>query len=181
LKTATESDNDLEPIEVRFAGPWLIPDAEYLAFVRRLFSDATRRCFASLFLVGESPWRAGEFIMDGLLLALVEARWRGVDARLLVGGSRASPGMMQMAEAARKRARVLRVPCRWLTSIPKVAGHAKVVIADNHVLVGSHNWTGGASGQADSVCVASPTLAHRLDKRFEQQWREAGEEDGIPA
>jgi phosphatidylserine/phosphatidylglycerophosphate/cardiolipin synthase-like enzyme len=123
--------------------------------------------------------------MDGLLLALVEARWRGVDARLLVGGSRSSPSMIQMAEAARKRARVLRVPCRWLTAIPKLAGHAKVVIADNHVLVGSHSWTnGGADAQADSVCVASSSLAHRLEKRFEQQWlvagQESGEEDGLP-
>jgi phosphatidylserine/phosphatidylglycerophosphate/cardiolipin synthase-like enzyme len=186
LKAATEASTDVEPIEVRFAGPWLIPDAEYLGFVRRLFSDAKRLCFASLFLVGESPWRAREFVMDGLLLALVEARWRGVDARLLVGGSRSSPAMIQMAEAARKRARVLRVPCRWLTNIPKLAGHAKVVIADSHVLVGSHNWTnGGVDAQSDSVCVASTSLALRLEKRFEQQWQvagqEAGEDDGIPA
>ena len=174
MKAASEPQR--EPVEVRFAGPWLIPDAEYLAFVRRLFSDAKQRCFASLFLVGEGSWRAREFDMDGLLLALVEARWRGVDARLLVGGARTSPAMIQMAEAARKRARVLRVPCRWLTSIPKVAGHAKVVIADNHVLVGSHNWTdGGFNGKSDSVCVASTSLAHRLEKRFEQQWDEAGQ------
>ena len=174
------SEPQREPVEVRFAGPWLIPDAEYLGFVRRLFSDAKRRCFASLFLTGVGSWRAREFDMDGLLLALVEARWRGVDARLLVGGARTSPAMIQMAEAARKRARVLRVPCRWLTSIPKVAGHAKVVIADDHVLVGSHNWTdGGFNGKSDSVCVASASLAHRLEKRFEQQWAEAGQEDGI--
>jgi phosphatidylserine/phosphatidylglycerophosphate/cardiolipin synthase-like enzyme len=175
VKGETEGGNDA--VETRFAGPWLIPDGDYLSFVGRLFAGAGRRCLASLFLVSGAPWRDREFVMDGLLLALAEATWRGVDARLLVGGARSNAMMVQMAEAARKRARVLRVPCRWITSIPKVAGHSKVVIADDHVLVGSHNWSNaGLDGQTDSVCVTSGSLARMLDKRFRQQWQSAGED-----
>ena len=176
-----EPEGSRDPAEARFAGPWLIPDRDYLSFVGRLFAGAERRCLASLFLVDGAPWRDREFVMDGILVALAEASWRGVDARLLVGGSRSSAMMLQVAEAARKRARILRVPCRWLTSIPKLAGHAKVVIADNHVLVGSHNWSSRPFEREapDSVCVSSVSLSHLLDKRFRQQWQTAGEEAAL--
>jgi phosphatidylserine/phosphatidylglycerophosphate/cardiolipin synthase-like enzyme len=173
-----DTDGGPGPAEVRFAGPWIIPDGEYLTFVRRLFAESRRRCLASLFLVGDAPWRDREFVMDGLLLSLAQARWRGADARLLVGGARSNPMMVQMAEAARKRAGILRVPCRWLTDIPKLAGHAKVVIADDYVVVGSHNWMTGptaAKPAQDSVCVSSTSLAHRLERRFGEQWQAAGD------
>jgi phosphatidylserine/phosphatidylglycerophosphate/cardiolipin synthase-like enzyme len=164
--------------EVRFAGPWLIPDAEYLVFVRRLYAEARQRCLASLFLVGDAPWRDREFVMDGILLALAEARWRGVDARLLVGGAPSNPTMVQMADAARRRAGILRVPCRWLTDLPKLAGHAKVVISDDTIVVGSNNWMSGPAVPArtvaqDSVCVSSASLAARLERRFSEQWQAA--------
>jgi hypothetical protein len=30
-----------DPVETRFAGPWLIPDRDYLSFVGRLFAAAS--------------------------------------------------------------------------------------------------------------------------------------------
>jgi phosphatidylserine/phosphatidylglycerophosphate/cardiolipin synthase-like enzyme len=176
----SKSDEGPAAAEVRFAGPWLIPDAEYLVFVRRLFAEARQRCLCSLFLVGDTPWRDREFVMDGILLGLAEARWRGVEARLLVGGARSNPMMVQMAEAAQRRAGILRVPCRWLTDIPKLAGHSKVVISDDYIVVGSNNWMSGPTVSArspaqDTVCVASASLALRLERRFSEQWQAAGE------
>ncbi len=164
-----------EPVEARFAGPWLIPDQDYLSFVGRLFAGAERRCLVSVFLVS-APWPKRESVMEGLLRELAEASWRGVDARLLVGGAETNATMVQLAETAQRRARELGVPCRAITSIPRVAGHSKVVISDDNVLVGSHNWSeSGRDEQADSVYVTSGSLARVLDKRFRQQWLTAVE------
>ena len=163
-----------DPAEARFAGPWLIADRGYLSFVRRLFAAAQRRCLVSLFLVS-APWRDQERILEGLLLELAEASWRGVDARLLVGVAESNATMVQVADAARGRAEVLGVPSRWIRSMPKVAGHSRVVISDDNVLVGSHNWSASSEpGQPDNVYVVSGSLARTLDKRFGQQWIQAG-------
>lgn len=158
-----------------FAGPWLIPDREYLGFIERLFASAERRCLASLFVIGAAPWRDREALMEGLLVELAEARWRGVDARLLVGGSPDNAMTADMARVAEKRAGVLRVPCRWLTRTPQLANHARVVIVDDHVLVGTHGWLERTENNLakDSVCVTSMSLSRQLAERFNTQWRAA--------
>jgi hypothetical protein len=163
-----------DPVETRFAGPWLIPDRDYLSFVGRLFAAAERRCLVSVFLVS-APWRDRDIVMETLLVELAEASARGVDARLLVGGSDSNAMMVELAGAARRRAWELDVPCRSLSNIPKVAGHSKLVISDDNVLVGSHSWseTGGGDEHTDSVYVTSGSLARVLDKRFRQQWLSA--------
>lgn len=162
----------MDPVETRFAGPWLIPDRDYLSFVGMLFAAAERRCLVSLYLV--APSRDREFFVSGLLMELAEANRRGVDARVIVGGAQASRTMLDLADAAQQRARLLNVPCRLLADIPRVAGHSTVVICDDEVVVGSQSWSGtGRNGQTDSVYVTSGSLARALDKRFQQQWTSA--------
>ena len=92
-------------METRFAGPWLIPDRDYLSFVGRLFAAAERRCLVSVFLVS-APWRDRDLVMETLLVELADAGARGVDARLLVGGAGSNTLMAQLAEMARKRTRI---------------------------------------------------------------------------
>ncbi len=98
-----------DPVETRFAGPWLIPDRDYLSFVARLFAAAERRCLVSVFLVS-APWRDRELVMETLLVELADASARGVDARLLVGGAQSNTMMVQLAEAARQARAAARRP-----------------------------------------------------------------------
>lgn len=78
----------------------------------------------------------------------------------------------EASEAARARALDLGVPCRWLTSVPVRGSHAKLVVCDERVLLGSHNWSAGAfDGQVqDSVLVESADLAAHLAPTFERDW-----------
>jgi hypothetical protein len=167
-----ESNQAYDAVETRFAGPWLIPDPEYLSFVERLFADAGRRCLVSIFLVGNAPGRDQEPLVAGVLRSLASALRRGVDARLLIGGPAASEPVARLAAAAKKRAAALHVPCRWATEIPKVGGSAKVIISDEYVLVGSQPWSGTPANEPgqDAVCVSSTSLSRRLTDRFENQW-----------
>jgi phospholipase D-like protein len=165
-----------ETQDTGLAGPWLIPEQRYLPVVTQLFAAARRRCLVSLFIVGGEPWHDRDRLVDGLLVALADAAWRGVDARLLVGGG-ASATMVQLAESAQRRARTLAVPCRWLTDVPRLGGHARVLIADDHVLVGSSDPSLRAYREPrESVCIVAASLADQLSRRFDGQWLNAEEE-----
>jgi hypothetical protein len=170
----TSEEAIVEPAEAEFAGPWLVADRGYSSFVGRLFAAAQRRCLVSLFLVS-APWRDQERILEGLLLELARASRRGVDARLLVGAAPTRGETIRVAEAARGRAQMLGVPSRWLSSVPIVAGHSRVVVSDDNVLVGSQDGSGSSTprpgpGQPDNVFVVSGSLARALERRFGQQW-----------
>jgi phosphatidylserine/phosphatidylglycerophosphate/cardiolipin synthase-like enzyme len=156
----------------------LVSDALYLAELRALISHSTDRCLCSLFIVDVSPVRDPHLLVDSLLFELLAAVWRGVDVRLLIGGSRQTLAIAEASEAARARAHELGLPCRWLTSEPARGSHAKLVVCDDQVLLGSHNWSPGAfSGQIqDSALVVSPDLAAYLSATFERDW--ARGEDG---
>jgi phosphatidylserine/phosphatidylglycerophosphate/cardiolipin synthase-like enzyme len=58
----------------------------------------------------------------------------------------------------------------------------KLVIADNHILTGSHNWSRGMFGTEtqDSVLLESPALAAALRVYFEETWLDAtGDESDV--
>ena len=150
-----------------------VADEKYGPVCRELIRSARRRCLCSIFIVDTWPWRDNDLVIDSLLIELASTAWRGVDVRLLIGGSRSNLRLAEVAAAARARARELGIVCRWLTSVPGRRGsHVKLVIADDDVLTGSHNWSSGAfDGQLqDSVHVRSPALAAYLADTFEQQW-----------
>lgn len=154
----------------------LVPDDSYLAELEALLARARRRCLCSLFIVELAPLRDRRLAVDGLLRELAGARWRGADARLLVGGSRSNLQIAILSESARAHALRVGLPCRWLTSRPARGSHAKLVVADDAVLVGSHNWSPGAFEREtqDSVLVESADLAEHLAGLFERQWASAG-------
>jgi phosphatidylserine/phosphatidylglycerophosphate/cardiolipin synthase-like enzyme len=157
-----------------------IADQAYLPALLGLVAEARRRLLCSMFIVDVTPRLAGGFEIDDILGALAEARWRGVEVRLLIGGSRDNLALAEVAEAARARALTLGLSCRWLTSREVRGSHAKIVIADEHVLTGSHNWSPGAVAGSDqtqdSVLVRSADLAAVLTARFEAQWQRADPE-----
>jgi phosphatidylserine/phosphatidylglycerophosphate/cardiolipin synthase-like enzyme len=162
------------------AGVHLVPDDSYLAAVQQLMRSARHRLLCSVFIVDLTPTDGGQFVVDDLLLLMAEASWRGADVRLLVGGSRDNIALAQTADAARARAQSLGLPCLWLSSRPVRGSHCKIVVADDALLTGSHNWSPGALAGAhqiqDSLCVWSPAVAQMAAHRFQRQWARAGGE-----
>jgi phosphatidylserine/phosphatidylglycerophosphate/cardiolipin synthase-like enzyme len=165
------------PAATRSAHVALLADGAYEPAMRGLADHAWRRLLCSVFIVDITPEIRQEFRVDELLLRLAAAAWRGVDVRLLIGGARDNIAIAESAAAARERASRLGVAARWLTSHPVRGSHCKLVIADDRVLTGSHNWSPGAlSGRSqtqDSVLVDSSDLAALLAARFEDQWQRA--------
>lgn len=152
-----------------------LTDSAYYSTLKGLVPRTHSRLWCSLFIV-DLTWSLGmdNAVLD-VILDLREASWRGVDTRLLVGGSRTNGTIAERSALARDFCVNVGVPCRWLTSRQLRGSHAKVVVADDACIVGSHNWSNGAfhSQTQDSVLVYSAALADRLGRTFERRWEEA--------
>lgn len=169
-------------IEHAFQSPQvrLVSDGEYLEVVRSMIHNARQRCLCSLFIVDLTPSRDTELVVDSLLIELQAAAWFGVDTRLLIGGSRSNFEIAEMTLTAQRRAKQLRIPSRLLEAVNIRGSHLKLVVADDHVLTGSHNWSIGAftTQTQDSVLVRSASLAEEMAGLFERQWNRKAMQGG---
>ena len=93
----------LAPIAVTGGTVRLVADAEYLPTLRSLVASASWRLLCSVFIVDLAPARDPALVVDSVLLDLQEARWRGVDVRLVIGGSRTNFEIAEISELARAR------------------------------------------------------------------------------
>jgi len=155
----------------------LISDDDYLPTLKWMLRNCSHRFWASVFLIDLSPDRDKRLMVNSTILEIRNAIWRGVDARLLIGGSRITFDIAMLSDAARTRALSLRIPCRWLTSHKKRGSHVKMAIADKLVLTGSHNFSSNdlLKVTQDSLLIESAALSAYLSKIFEVQWNRAGE------
>jgi phosphatidylserine/phosphatidylglycerophosphate/cardiolipin synthase-like enzyme len=156
-------------------GVQLLPDDTYVDALTTAVLRAYRRVLCSIFIVDLSPGRDSSLKVDSMLIELSAAKWRGADVRLIVGGSRTNFDIAQLAISARARAQSLQIPCRALMASPVRGSHVKMVLADDKVFLGSHNWSPGAFSRQtqDSVALESSGMAAVMAGRFEMQWNRA--------
>lgn len=150
----------------------MVSDSAYLSTLLYIIDQSQIRCLCSLFIIDASPKRDKKLLVHSVLQELHSALWRGVDVRLIIGGSRTNLDIAELAVGARQWANEIGLPCKWLTSTMVRGSHRKLVVADDWVLTGSHNWSAGAFlGQTqDSILVSDAGLATRTDQLFMQQW-----------
>lgn len=165
----------LAPIGVTAARVALVADAAYPAVVRDLIQSASRWCLASVFIVDVNAHRDPELKVAQVLRDLAEAQWRGVETRLLIGGSRENLAIAEACSIARDHVVSLGLDCRMLADSDVRGSHCKFLVADDAVLTGSHNWSRSAfSGETqDSTLIQSAGAAAYFLDLFEQQWSRA--------
>ena len=170
--------NASAPVGVQLANVLLVSDESYYATVHHLVEHATICCLASVFIVDLNSHSDPDIKVFQLLKALQNATWRGIEVKLLVGGSRENLAIAEACHIARDVAVYLGIDCRLLTSEERRGSHAKLVTVDNYVLSGSHNWSLSAfSGQIqDSLLVKSPAMAAYMRAVFYQQWARTEEQ-----
>ena len=153
----------------------LLVDEQYVTALRQAIQTSTRRCCCSLFII-DLKTRCNENCVSDVVDDLSEAAWRGVDVRVLVGGSRSTFEIAEAAVIAVAHLEARSVQSRWLTAEEGVRGsHSKIVVADEAVLIGSHNWSPGSfhSETQDSVLVRSAALAEYVVSLFDRRWEDA--------
>jgi phosphatidylserine/phosphatidylglycerophosphate/cardiolipin synthase-like enzyme len=155
----------------------LVADGEYPDILISLLDATVQRCLISMFIVDFAQVSRSPLL--DVLDALGAAAWRGVDVRVVLGGSRTNVRIAQSTASARAVLASRGVPVRWLSAQPVRGSHAKVVVADNQCLLGSHNLSYGAmSGlqRQDSLLIDSAAFAGLMHQQFDQQWQRAGEQ-----
>jgi phosphatidylserine/phosphatidylglycerophosphate/cardiolipin synthase-like enzyme len=147
-------------------------DEHYRDVLRYTIQSSMRRCLCTVFII-DLKARCTTNCVAEVIDDLEEAQWRGVDVRVLIGGSRSTFAIAEAAAVAIAQLTARGLPCHWLTSTRGERGsHAKIVVADETVLLGSHNWSPGAFLQQtqDSVRLVSPPLAEYFAGEFERRW-----------
>ena len=132
----------------------LLPRRRLRRFAARTIDNAEREI-----LVGAYGLTTG----SGIVEALVRAKGRGVDVRLVADKTTPCPatnGIGPLAEAG--------VPI-WIDAQARIA-HAKTMVIDEAVtLMGSYNWTRGAAANSENLnLVSSPAVA----AAYAAHWRE---------
>lgn len=160
-----------------------VSDGDYLDHALRAIRHCKHRCLCNMFIIdydlsNEDP-RSSVFVyVDQLMIELAAAQWRGVDTRLLIGGSRTNPRIEDMGLLAQARARDLGIPVRLAAAVKDHNTHNKMLIADDQVITGSHNWAAGMLGEQtqDSVWLESAAVAGHLQQLFEELWHKTPED-----
>jgi phosphatidylserine/phosphatidylglycerophosphate/cardiolipin synthase-like enzyme len=160
-------------------GACIVADGDYHQTVLQLLRRSVGRCLCSVFIVDHDLRDDAQLRVDGVLVELASAAWRGVDAKLLIGGSRRNREIRSAALLAWARARELGIDTRLAAASKNNESHAKLVITDRHVLMGSHNWSRGMFGSEtqDSVLLESPALAAALGTYFSGTWTRAARDE----
>lgn len=162
-------------LEAAFAdvGVTRVSDGEYYPAVMRMVRDSRGQCLCSIFIVDHDLNGDPEIRVDRLLVELACATWRGVETKLLIGGSRRVAEIRGASLLAWARAQELGIEARLAAAVTDDASHVKLVVTDTHVLTGSHNWSRGMFGAEtqDSVLLKSPALAAAMRTYFLKQWR----------
>jgi phosphatidylserine/phosphatidylglycerophosphate/cardiolipin synthase-like enzyme len=160
------------------AGPMraaLLDDAEYPQFLLQLLQAAQASVHVVMFFMRFED--AARYPTDDLLDALVAARRRGADVRVILDRDAEGDaiGSRVVNDEAHRFLRKSGVPVVW--DAEDRYTHSKLVVVDGaHVVVGSHNWTAGSFWAYDdlSAYVESKALAATYDARFETLWTTYG-------
>lgn len=150
----------------------LVSDGQYAKVLSSIISKSTQKCLCSIFIIDLINGGNSSNNVFNIIELLEESKWRGVDTRIIIGGSRSNFDIAAISETSRKILSSLSIPCKWLTSMDKRGSHAKLVICDDYVLLGSHNWSAGAFTNQiqDSILLQSKPLAAFYSEYFNKQW-----------
>jgi phosphatidylserine/phosphatidylglycerophosphate/cardiolipin synthase-like enzyme len=160
-----------------------LSDKDYYWFVLDALRMAIRRVWASIFIVNVKRADDPRREVRSLLHELSDARRRGIDVRVLVGDAADNLSLHETNLVARTFMRTLHIPTTRPRMPDRSGSHDKYVIIDDELLIlGSHNWTDTAFNRSteDSLAVYSRDLVRMQETEFLSQWPAPEPEPATP-
>lgn len=158
------------------AAEWLT-DRDYLPFVRAAVQSARERVLVLQFVMDPRPEVDDDGAVRYLLHALAEAAHRGADVRVLLSELIvARPFPIDLNEPPARFLRNRGVAVRRQPARLKTQMHAKAMVVDDDIVIaGGHNWTPGAFAlnTEASLAVRSEECATQVAGRFDTLWAQA--------
>ena len=148
---------------------------QYFTFLNGMIQRSKKRIWAAIFIVNPTVDDDIFLTLRNLLKRLYYAKWRNVDVRVLIGSSN-NLGIGIANETAYSYLLDLGIPVHRFIGKYRKSLHSKYVILDDELIIcGSHNWTPGAVHlhQEDSIAVFSEELNLLLRDEFSSHWEYA--------
>jgi phosphatidylserine/phosphatidylglycerophosphate/cardiolipin synthase-like enzyme len=149
---------------------------DLLAATLTTIERATSRLDAVMFILGLGTATPGQGRVQDVLDAVIRARYRGVDCRVLVDDFADDPTQPTLNRVAAHYLAEADVGARLYVSDRHPSMHSKYLLVDDDVaMVGSGNWSGGGltANLEATVRVISQPLVRNLRRRFEGDWSRA--------
>ena len=149
---------------------------DYYDYLTYHIEQAQNRIWANIFIVNALQGDDPELAVRNLCKLLGAATYRGVDVRILVGDSNRTIPIKGSNFVSASLMKLYKVRVQKVKSTERSSTHDKFVLIDNDlVLVGSHNWTHRAFNlsEEDSIGVYSEDLSKRMRDQFLQEWNAA--------
>jgi len=149
----------------------LIDDSKYPQFMLELLKSATSSIRIIMFFMRFEDER--NYPTDALFEALVKAKENYLDIKIILDRDAEGSSIQSriINEEAFKYLQKKGIPVVF-DSVDKYTHTKLVVVDEEHVVLGSHNWTAGSFFAYDdtSVYINSQTLAAHYKNQFESLW-----------
>jgi len=149
-----------------------LPDRHYYYFLRNAIESAKYRIWGSIFLVNVTREHDYHLEVRDIIKLLSYKRSLGINVRVIIGHSKTTPAIREADEIARRYMHSRGILVRRYKGT-KTSTHSKyVIIDDDLVVLGSHNWTMNAFSKSkeDSIAIYSKEINRELDRQFLATW-----------
>lgn len=150
-------------------------DRDYLGFVHNAIVTSVKRVWVNQFLIDMNPADDQQLEVRNLLDCLINAQRRNVDIRVLIDRIRGSGTMHGCTQLSSMYLNKFRVKCHYYSG-KEHSSHSKyIVVDDNLIILGSHNFTENAllKHHESSIALYSRDMNIRLAKYFLREWTNA--------
>ncbi len=163
-----DSSKDILPFQ-KFTGKVIpIIDREYFNIVKRMMSKATNRIFVMVYSYKLS--KTGNTKGDVLAAEIIKAKRRGVETRILLEKSSSSERLNKMNKETIDYFKKHDVEAKF--DDENTITHAKVIIIDNAVILGSTNWSysGLEKWHNTDVLIKEKRIVKFFVNYFKEKW-----------
>lgn len=150
---------------------------DYFIFLKQAINRAQKQIFVVIFIVDVRLKKDYQRSVRALVAELEYATWKGLDVRVVIGLSRNRTGHLASLTSALYM-QELGISVRLFRPTNTDGIHCKFVLIDNNCLVtGSHNWTNNSFyiNQEASVAVMSDQAVTHMINDFEVIWAHSEE------
>ncbi|MBM4354778.1 MAG: hypothetical protein FJ109_13485, partial [Deltaproteobacteria bacterium] len=173
LYAAPDKAPKLTPVSVESIGlVRTMHDDEYFDVVRPMLQGAKQRVLLLVYGFHINT-RYPDSDVEKLANELIAAKGRGVDVRVVLELSDYNDSLNEMNEATAKKLMAGGVPVRW--DPVETISHAKLLLVDDHAVVGSNNWGHGGLHLYHEVGSVTDNVeaVDYFTKYYEKIWGES--------